>query len=62
MKVYEGSVYLKKQWNDLKVFILNEETWIDLGAHIFKIIFIIALSILLLVSEKESSVECLLLK
>ncbi len=45
MKVYEGSVYLKKQWNDLKVFILNEETWIDLGAHIFKIIFIIALSI-----------------
>lgn len=37
---------MKKQWIDLKNFLLNEENWLGLGAHILKIVFIIVLAVL----------------
>lgn len=44
---------MEKQWLKLKEILLNEKTWLELGAHILKIIFIIALALIVVTVGKS---------
>lgn len=44
---------MEKQWLKLKEILLNEKTWLELGTHILKIIFIIALALIVVTVGKS---------